>query len=384
MASALPQREFSALVGRIYDCAIEPDRWPAILEELGRLVDGLGSSLMVLDPVARKLRFSVAQGVDPFERRHFEENHAADETNQMLLSLMDERIDLNEPLVYRRMMSEEVLQRSALYQDWSQRLGVINSIATIALRDKDRLGIWTAVRHRDAGLISDREVDLMRDIAPHLRRAVTISDILDSRRIEATAFGATLDMLSAAVVIVGKDGRVIHANAMAEPMLSASSPIASKDGRLTASTSEAAVLLGEALSRAMRGNDDTIGVHGIGVPLSTADGRHAAAYVLPLAMGDLRTRLMPQALAAVFITASGGRPRGIDTLAALYGLTPMEARVTELLAAGRSVGKTAEELGNAEATVRTHLARIFSKTGTTRQGELVALVVRLLPPVSRE
>ena len=36
MASALPQREFSALVGRIYDCAIEPDRWPAMLEELER------------------------------------------------------------------------------------------------------------------------------------------------------------------------------------------------------------------------------------------------------------------------------------------------------------------------------------------------------------
>ena len=83
------------------------------------------------------------------------------------------------------------------------------------------------------------------------------------------------------------------------------------------------------------------------------------------------------------ITTSGGGPRGVEAASALDGLTPMQARVAELLAAGRSVGETAEELGNAEATPRGHLARIFSKTGTTRQGELVALAARLLLPVSR-
>ena len=116
---------------------------------------------------------------------------------------------------------------------------MIDLIATIALRDKDRLGIWTSVWHRDAGLITDREVDLMRDLAPHLRRAVTISDILDFKRIEASAFGATLDMLSVAVVIVGEGGRILHANPMAEPMLERlATPSPSKDGRLTASTGE--------------------------------------------------------------------------------------------------------------------------------------------------
>jgi DNA-binding CsgD family transcriptional regulator len=41
----------------------------------------------------------------------------------------------------------------------------------------------------------------------------------------------------------------------------------------------------------------------------------------------------------------------------------------------------AETLGVSIATVKTHLARLFQKTGTSRQAELVALIGRMRLPL---
>ena len=46
---------------------------------------------------------------------------------------------------------------------------------------------------------------------------------------------------------------------------------------------------------------------------------------------------------------------------------------------GRNVDDVASEIGSSVETVRTHVRRILSKTGTTRQGELISLILRISP-----
>lgn len=58
-----------------------------------------------------------------------------------------------------------------------------------------------------------------------------------------------------------------------------------------------------------------------------------------------------------------------------FGLTPAEARLAIELLAGGSRGEVAGRLGISDSTARTHLSRIFDKTGTRRQSELVALIL---------
>jgi DNA-binding CsgD family transcriptional regulator len=47
------------------------------------------------------------------------------------------------------------------------------------------------------------------------------------------------------------------------------------------------------------------------------------------------------------------------------------------------VAKVAEALGVAESTVKTHLGRVFEKTGTTRQADLVKLVAAYASPLKQ-
>lgn len=62
----------------------------------------------------------------------------------------------------------------------------------------------------------------------------------------------------------------------------------------------------------------------------------------------------------------------------VLGLTLGEARVASLVGSGLSPPESAEKLGIAEETARTVLERVFSKTGVSRQSELVALLTKLL------
>ena len=67
-----------------------------------------------------------------------------------------------------------------------------------------------------------------------------------------------------------------------------------------------------------------------------------------------------------------------ELLRRVYGLSPAEIRVMRELMQGHSAETIAEMLGISVYTVRTHLKNLFAKTGTKRQGELIARIAASL------
>jgi DNA-binding CsgD family transcriptional regulator len=74
------------------------------------------------------------------------------------------------------------------------------------------------------------------------------------------------------------------------------------------------------------------------------------------------------------------RERNRPIVAAAYCLTRAETRVLASLLAGRTLAETADALGIAPTTAKTHLDNIFAKTGVTRQAELMRRATAVLPP----
>ena len=70
-------------------------------------------------------------------------------------------------------------------------------------------------------------------------------------------------------------------------------------------------------------------------------------------------------------------PMLAQALALLYDLTPAEVRVFESVVAGATPAEIAARLGLAPSTVKTHLLRVFDKTGCRRQADLVRLASSL-------
>jgi len=65
----------------------------------------------------------------------------------------------------------------------------------------------------------------------------------------------------------------------------------------------------------------------------------------------------------------------VEVLRRIYGLTRAESQVAMRVLNGDGLAPIAEELSVSLTTVRTHLQRIFDKTGTHRQAELVRLLL---------
>jgi DNA-binding CsgD family transcriptional regulator len=88
---------------------------------------------------------------------------------------------------------------------------------------------------------------------------------------------------------------------------------------------------------------------------------------------------------AIFITTSdAGGPAPLEAVSAIYNLTPAESQVAALLGDGLSRAEIAQRTGVAISTVKTHLSQLLLKTGCRRQGELIALLSTLRPPIQRQ
>ena len=121
---------------------------------------------------------------------------------------------------------------------------------------------------------------------------------------------------------------------------------------------------------------------GLSVVLKGTDDRDLAAWVLPLGSGLRLSLGAPYAAqAAVFVRELGSTsPFLAELFVRHYGVTPDECRLLMALVQGMTLKDAADTLGIAHATAKSHLARLFQKTGSERQADLVQLAMTALAP----
>jgi DNA-binding CsgD family transcriptional regulator/PAS domain-containing protein len=379
MGTVAPRR-MSDLIGMIYDCSIDPERWPQTLAEMCRAIECISGGILLLDLERSQHKFAYTYGLSSeWAKRYFD--YSDDLTLFYRRAFSRDICPDGEPLLLSKLMERVGPRGQRIYDELTKPQGVSEMMQTVVLRQARRLAVFGANRHASGGELTDTELEFVRMLVPHIRRTVAISDILDAKRIELHTLAATLDSFNAGILVVADQRRILHANGTAQDMLSKRETIAAVGGILSVRDPQADRALAHAIELA-RADEANIGGNGIGVPLG---GEKAAiAHVLPLVRGDLRTRLAPQATAAIFITEPTDSARqDVSAVAANFGLSPAEARMLDHLTCGESVSEAAVALRISAHTARTHLAHIFSKTGTSRQADLIALVNRIMPPVHR-
>ncbi len=85
-------------------------------------------------------------------------------------------------------------------------------------------------------------------------------------------------------------------------------------------------------------------------------------------------------LLVTFRDSNNERQR-LKEAAELYQLSHAQVRVAELVLEGRNLQQVAEELGVAVSTAKTHLTRVFDKTGARNQSALISKLLGVSPPI---
>ncbi|WP_309085385.1 helix-turn-helix transcriptional regulator [Chelativorans sp.] len=380
MAVSLAPEIFSEVVGAIYDCAIDREAWPNALTRLREAMGFHNAALALQALPSGEVLLNVTSGI-PADYLARMPHYGADVVEQWGGVEAMRSYPLYEPLVLSWIRERSLWEGNRYYNEWGLPQGLVDGMGIGVARDPASVGSLGLGRHRDAGPITEREVELARLFIPHLQRAVTISRILDIKTVSVVTLETVLDTVAAAVILVDANLAIVHANRAALKLFAAGGPIASVSGRLQVSVPAAAAALRLAVAQAVA-DEAALDGKGLGIPLSRDGEKPRLLYVLPLGHSELRASLVPRAVAAIFVAPPFSPPaKPHAALAALFGLSGAESAVLGCIVAGRSVKETAESLGIEISTVKTHLHRIFQKTDTRRQAELVSLAASYALPI---
>lgn len=365
----------SDVIGAIYDCVLDPAGWEDAIGTIADRFEFANATLAVLQIHQFTQNIVVNYRID---------DEWVARNNDYIKDSMElwggpERVEnypLDEPIVGSQVMRMSEWSQNRYYRDILAPRRITDS-TVIGLAREPRLVGYVGFNRVDAGFIRAEEVQRLRLIAPHMRRAVTISNFFDLKAIEAQTFGSVLDGLQCAVLLVEEGLRIVHANRKADAMLDAGLVLHESRHRLKVRDEIAANAL-DAAVRLAATDEAALGHRGIAIPARGRQGAPVVMHVLPLVRRELRRGLMQRAVAAVFVLDGADASHSpTDAIATLFELTPTESRIFAGLCAGKTLDETAASLGIAKSTARTHLLRVFGKTGCKRQAELVALASKL-------
>jgi DNA-binding CsgD family transcriptional regulator len=373
---------FSTLVARIYDCAVDNACWPATLDAVRRTLGCANAALSLQLLPSGQLIKHIVTGVPSPWLEQMPAYHAD------ILDLWGglafaSTVPLDRAAVLSRTNPDALAAGTNRYLvEWKRPQGLVDTLAIPLTRDGASIGAIGMGRHSDAGPIDEAEIALATLLTPHLQRAVAIGRLLDTEAANRNTLEAVIDRLAMPVFVVADDRAILHRNAAAERLAPDDSGIVVRGGRLSSPRPSVAHALDNAVRQCRSGIAP--GHHALGLPCHDAAGRTRALHVLPLGDRGLLTPLLrlPRAAAVVFVAmprAAAGASAAM--VATLFALTPMETRVFGAIADGATVAATAQRLGTATSTIRTHLLKVFDKTGLRRQPELVRLANSLTLPI---
>jgi DNA-binding CsgD family transcriptional regulator len=258
------------------------------------------------------------------------------------------------------------------YQEWARPQRLEDGIDILLDKSADGFSYLSLMRSE---LVDDELRSTIAGLAPHLRRTALIGQMLHQKTRIAAPIEQLLDGLKAAMFLFDGIGRITHTNASGRDILERRDFLRAEHGWLVAADPNLNCILRDAVAASVVGDAATRS-ESIALPFIAHDGERFVGHLLPLTAGRRRkTGAACDATAMLVVNSTSlDAPAAADIIGKVFRLTPAELRVMLAVVELGGVPDTARNLNIAESTVKTHLGRIFAKTDTKRQAELVKLI----------
>jgi len=380
MADDLPD-----LIARIYDAALDHGLWDSVLNDLAGLFADGHASLYLLhesDDAATSAYEALAatsRWDQPFLDSYAQHFWRLNPWSERVLTRAVGEVTISDALVPR-----PNLERTEFFSDWLRPQQLLSGVGGTFLR---RAGVSAhiSVLHAEpmAAKETERLAEMMRLLLPHFARAAQIHQRLGDVVTQRDVLETGLDRLSIGVVLTDPTGRVSFSNRVAESVLRAGTTLrVDQRGLLAATQPGETARLRQLIASASIILDDPRLEPGGGLTLSDSGGGEQLAVLVAPVSRNRPLLSLTQPKAAIFIAAPApANQLSQPELRRLYGLTATEARIAGEVAGGLSLKEIATRLDVSYETIRNHLKKIFMKTRTNRQSELVRVLLRNLPAI---
>lgn len=363
-------------IERIYEAVVDPEAWYDFVAELSEHLGGAAVQISLRLP-------DTLPTPDVFYRHNLDERYHDAFVKHVLLGLpwgttgddtLTGRFGLG-----TEMGSDQALEESAFYQDFMEPQGLApeSPLCHVICAHESRPIAGIAIYRREGGRAFEPEdMELLDALVPHFSRAYAIHAQLTNTRHERTALTEVIDRLPMGVILVDAGGRAILKNRSVERILALQDGFRLERGRPCVDDPRENRALQTVIAEVAKARPEPGEPGGGALCVSRPSGRRSFALWVGSLLKSSPENRTDEAKAILFIAdPEGGQISTTVALESLYQLTRAEAELVRLLAEGYSLDQVAQTRGVTMNTVRSQLKQVFCKTDTSRQGELVHLVL---------
>jgi DNA-binding CsgD family transcriptional regulator/PAS domain-containing protein len=375
LQSSIELEQFSTVVEKIYDAALDRDAWPEALKSVAKFVGGSGSTITFGNVQAENLEALMVHSIGLSEEflKGFQK-YGPIWAAQSGIAFWN----VGEVNHLPDFAPQNELIQSRFYKEHLRPHNQGDFMGLVALRDGSRFAPVTISRELDAGPFSQHAVQSMRLLAPHICKAVKISFAVELKQLSANMLEQTLNSLSSGIFLLNRDSRIMFMNTVAEQQSKHRRGLTIVNYRLELNDSTAAAQFRQAMS-----GDDEKRVAPTSIALPNENGG-LIATIIRLDKGrrqNLARGANPPVFAVFLQNPELATPSPGEGFAKLFGLTQAESRTLMTLSMSKGPQDAAEILGVSITTIRSHLQHVFAKTSTSSQSELMQLMMRSAAPV---
>ena len=355
----------ASLIEAIYEAGMDFSRWP---NALGRIAAALGapSARMASHGEGLVDCWGFSSSIEPgHQKEYIDYCRSVNPVWQRVSSTSVGTVQADTIVIPRRELS-----RTGSFNDVLAPYQLGGLLNAVVLVEEGRPAIVTVHGNRQ---FEASQVEMFKRLTPHLQRAVQINVQLAGAKLNHIASVATLDHLEEGVLFVDWDANVRFANKAAENFF-VNRGLRLNKGRLYARSAAETQTLQAAIAKCAKA----------GIPhrrsnfvsLRREAGRSPLSLqIAPLPMEVPLSPIATQPMAVIFVNDPDRKNKpSVVQLRKKFGMTPAEAGFAVEILKGDGIQAAADRLSISRATARTHLSRIFDKTGVRRQAELVRLL----------
>lgn len=363
-----PAASVFLLIEDIYKAVGDGSRWTAVLRSFQQVLGSSACAIGRFDFERRVGSLEWVVGIDP--QRQAAYGHRLAASNPWLAR---EECFRCEGAIWsgRELAEHRLVVSGEFYQDWLKPQDLFHASFAVLRWSGSETVYLMALRSPAAGPFERRDLEACSVYLPHLRQAVALAERLGSL---SPAAQRPLDQLvgqaPGPLMVLDSEERPIAASRDAEALFGGGKPFRKGRYGLHLAHDRDREAFDEQMNTAIEVAQGASLSLGGSIALRSGRGTVLNASVVPLPAGALPGQDRP----AVAVLADPRLPDE-ESLREVYGLTAAEARLALRIVRGQSIQEAADRLKIAVTTARTHLQRVYGKTRTRRQSELVALLL---------
>jgi DNA-binding CsgD family transcriptional regulator len=366
-------KDYSELITRLYSVLLNDHSVQDLLPDLRLATDSDSCVLVLRYPAELDTGLMLSDGLSSKEATEPDNPYSSH------FYTMDPFVDLPEGQVVAldEFVSAEALEDSEFYKRLLRPNGIYHILAA-DFRDPDGISAsLRLLRGKNRRAFGAEPRRLLALLLPHLRQILTLYQQQHNTESERSLFERAINHMSLACIILDENRRLMRTNSGADRLLESAEGISVRGDKLHLSTRQKSQDLQTAIGKILAAQrSGEFGMARVMAVPRALDTPGLGMVLKPVPRSDWFEGQSTPSVVIFISDPEQALSTSADALRTLFALTAAEAKLSLLLAEGKSLDQVANQLGISTNTGRAHLRAIFAKTGVTQQTQLVSLILR--------